>query len=322
MGSGLVSAPQRAARILHVITGLDVGGAETSLLKLLATLDRSGFEPAVVSLKGHGPIAKKITELDVPVYSARIREPGAKLAGLRELLRTIRLWSPDLIQGWMYHGNLAALALARLAPGRPPAIWNVRHSIDRLNDEKKSTRWVIRAGSLCSRRAVRIVYNSQVSAQQHECLGYSQRGTIVIPNGFDIDCFKPSAEHRRQMREHLGISTNAFVAGMIARYHPMKDHPNFIAAAKQVRAAHRLNISAGPSGCVRFSRRASLTVAKQLQEIATTSTIDASGASPAGFQARATRNPVPGSLAARWGRLGSVFLSGGSFDPFMALLQL
>ena len=63
MGSGLVSAPQRAARILHVITGLDVGGAETSLLKLLATLDRSGFEPAVVSLKGHGPIAKKITEL-------------------------------------------------------------------------------------------------------------------------------------------------------------------------------------------------------------------------------------------------------------------
>ena len=138
----------------------------------------------------------------------------------------------------MYHGNLAALALARLAPGRAPAIWNVRHSIDRLNDEKKSTRWVIRAGSLCSRRAVRIVYNSQVSAQQHECLGYSQRGTIVIPNGFDIDCFKPSAEHRRQMREHLGISTNAFVAGMIARYHPMKDHPNFIAAAKQVRAAH------------------------------------------------------------------------------------
>ena len=238
MGTSVGSAPRRAARILHVITGLDVGGAETSLQKLLATLDRSRFEPSVVSLKGHGTMAKKIARLDVPVYSARIHEPGARLAGLRELFRTVGPWAPDLIQGWMYHGNLAALAFARLAPGRPPAIWNVRHSIDRLKDEKTSTRWVIRAGSLFSRRARRIIYNSHISSQQHERLGYSQHGTIVIPNGFDTDCFKPSAEHRRHIRETLGISADAFVAGIVARYHPMKDHPVFIEAAKQVRAAH------------------------------------------------------------------------------------
>ena len=105
MGTSVGSAPRRAARILHVITGLDVGGAETSLQKLLATLDRSRFEPAVVSLKGHGTMAKKIARLDVPVYSARIHEPGARLAGLRELFRTVGPWAPDLIQGWMYHGR-------------------------------------------------------------------------------------------------------------------------------------------------------------------------------------------------------------------------
>ena len=236
-GDVRTETPHFSTRVMHVITGLDVGGAEVSLLKLLATLDRSAFESAVVTLKGTGTVAEQIMSLEIPVYSANIRTQGIRVGNLRQLLRTVSSWRPELIQGWMYHGNLAASTLSRLMKGRLPVAWNVRHSIDRLAEEKTRTRWVIRAGALVSRQATRIIYNSHVSAQQHERIGYNRCRTVVIPNGFDPDSFRPSAERRRSLCDELEISKNTIVVGMVARYHPMKDHNNFLEAAKRIQAA-------------------------------------------------------------------------------------
>ena len=137
----------------------------------------------------------------------------------------------------MYHANLAS-TLAGLTRCRLPVVWNVRHSVDRLEDEKTRTRGVIKAGALISRQANRIVYNSHLSARQHEQLGYRQSRTVVIPNGFDIGSFRPSTERRRHLRDRLGISDETFAVGLVARYHPMKDHRNFLDAARRIQAIH------------------------------------------------------------------------------------
>ena len=63
-------ADKRPTRILHVITGLDIGGAEISLHGLLASLDRSRFDASVVSLAGRGPIAERISSLGIPVHAS------------------------------------------------------------------------------------------------------------------------------------------------------------------------------------------------------------------------------------------------------------
>ena len=118
----------------------------------------------------------------------------------------------------MYHGNLGALALSGFRRRRPPVLWNIRHSVDRLEQEKRSTRWVIRAGATLSRRPEGIIYNSRVSAKQHERLGYRHDRGVVIPNGFDTDRFQPSQQRRRQQRGTLGIADNQLVVGMVARY--------------------------------------------------------------------------------------------------------
>ena len=61
-------------RVLHVITGLDVGGAEVNLHRLLATLDPTRFEAAVVSLTTAGVMAEKISTLGIPVHALGLRE--------------------------------------------------------------------------------------------------------------------------------------------------------------------------------------------------------------------------------------------------------
>ncbi len=52
----------------------------------------------------------------------------------------------------------------------------------------------------------------------------------VVPNGYDVSRYHPSAAARRVARESLGIPENILLLGMIARWHPQKDHANLISA--------------------------------------------------------------------------------------------
>jgi glycosyltransferase involved in cell wall biosynthesis len=132
----------------------------------------------------------------------------------------------------MYHGNLGALYGAR-GTGRP-VLWNIRQSLGRLADEKTGTALAIRAGALLSRQVRVIVYNSRVSASQHERLGYVADRTRLLPNGFDTQRFRPDPDARGRLRLRIGAPPQARVVGMIARFHPMKDHANFLAAMAQL----------------------------------------------------------------------------------------
>lgn len=216
-----------APRVCHVITALGTGGAETMLWKLLAASEGLRAGATVVSLRDAGTVGPRIRALGVQVEEIGIGAvPGPGHA--RRLRAVVHAARPDVVQGWMYHGNLAALYGAR-GTGRP-VLWNIRQSLGRLADEKPGTALLIRAGALLSRRARVIVYNSRVSAAQHERLGYAADRTRLLPNGFDLHRFRTDPAARGRLRERIGAPPHAHVVGMIARFHPMKDHANFLAA--------------------------------------------------------------------------------------------
>jgi glycosyltransferase involved in cell wall biosynthesis len=100
-----------------------------------------------------------------------------------------------------------------------------------LQNEKKSLQLIIQFGKYISRYPQQIIFVSQTSKAQHEALGYCGDRSCVIPNGFDPDKFAPSASARTKIRAELGLSENTILIGMMARYHPMKDHNNFLQAA-------------------------------------------------------------------------------------------
>lgn len=214
-------------RVIFIITGLATGGAEMMLLKLCSKLDRRRFEPYVISLSDKGVIGPRIEALGIPVYALGMRPGRPSLTGLLRLRKLVSTLRPNLVQGWMYHGNLAA----SLAAGSAPVVWGIRQSFYGLDKERVLTRWVIRLSAVISQYPRTIAYNSRTSARQHEAFGFDTSRTCIIPNGFDTEVFRPDENARIGIRQELGLGDDVILIGLIGRYHPMKDHRNFLNAA-------------------------------------------------------------------------------------------
>lgn len=221
-------------KICHIITGLSIGGAETTLYNLLNSGLGSENEVTVISLSDTGDFGDRLRVLGIKVYALGMKRripPTFTLFRLRKLM--IRL-QPDLIQGWMYHGNFAAAFAAWLAPSNPGLIWNIRQCLYSLGAEKLLTQQVVKATRHFSTHADAIIYNSRLARQQHEAFGFAATRSQVIANGFKLENLQPRIEQRATTRFSLGMSAGCLVVGHVARYHPMKDHATFLRASIQV----------------------------------------------------------------------------------------
>ena len=221
-------------KILHIITDLDTGGAEMMALKLIDAL-KSSMNSCVIVLMGRGTLSPQLDDLNVPVRYLELA-PGCipGLNAIRKLVCFVREFRPQVIQGWMYHGNLAACFAKILFYPQPTLIWNIRQTLYLLDNEKGLTELIIKIGARVSWIPSRIIYNSTLSATQHETLGYAKNKRIVIPNGFDLDAFRPDPVQRTKLRTQLGIPPNVQLVGHVARFHPMKGHTTMLCAARMV----------------------------------------------------------------------------------------
>ena len=222
-------------RILFFVSGLPTGGAEMRLLSLLASMDHQRFQSGVVCLLDEGDIGQNIMDLGIPLYTLRLNRG---IAGLQQVSSIIDDFQPDLVQGWMYHANLLALLGTRWAGQPCPVLFGIRNALSDWQNEKWTTRAVIRLNALLSRFARQVVFPSTASAEQHRAIGFARGNVTVIPNGFDCLHFFPDDADRQAFRQTLGISDNTILIGLVARYHPVKDHAGFLEAAALVLRNH------------------------------------------------------------------------------------
>jgi glycosyltransferase involved in cell wall biosynthesis len=232
-GAGLPvnGKPMRPISILWLISGLEYGGAEMMLYKLLSRMDKTRFTVQVISMIDPGSFSGKIEELGVPLQSLGMRRGIPNPMGVVRLVRLLRQSRPDVIQTWMYHADLIGGLAAKLAGGIPVA-WGIRQS--NLSDHG-SRRLTIYTMKMCARMSewfpARIVCCSEASQRVHTALGYAPENMIVIPNGFDLSAFKPDPLARESVRAELGIPTDAPLIGLVGRFDRQKDHRNFVYAA-------------------------------------------------------------------------------------------
>jgi len=224
--------------VLHLITGLRTGGAERALYNLLNGGLADRFDNQVVSLSDEGTIGPQIRNIGVPVSTLGMRRGFPTYSSLLKLNRIVKEVQADIIQGWMYHGNLVANLAHFLTTDKTMLVWNIRQSLYELSNEKLLTRQVIRACRLFSSAPDVILYNSRLSQKQHGRFGYSSKKSLVIPNGIDIHRFSFSYTSCQRIRSELGIPYDALVVGNVGRLHPMKDHPLFLRAAAALAASN------------------------------------------------------------------------------------
>lgn len=225
---------QRPIRVAHLITGLGSGGAEAMLCKLCLHMDRSRFENRVYALTEGGLVAEQLRAAGIPVVSLGSRRGTVDPRAIWRLWRALRAYRPDLLQTWLYHADLLGTLVAPLA-GIPHLAWNIRCSDMDFSHYSRLTRLVVSLCAILSHRPDRVVVNSEHGRRVHEMrLGYHPRRWDVIPNGFDLEHFRPAPEMRARLRRELGVPENCLLAGLVARFDPMKDHRGFLQAARSV----------------------------------------------------------------------------------------
>jgi glycosyltransferase involved in cell wall biosynthesis len=216
-------------RVLHISTGLNVGGAEMMLYRILQARDPADSHH-VVSLIDVGLTGQKIAKLGIEPRALGMRRVPNPLK-LIELARMIAEVRPDVVQTWMYHADLIGGLAARLA-GCTRVAWGIHnYTLDPATTHRTTKLIVAALARLSPFVPDAIVCVSQASEVHHVSMGYDARKFVIIPNGFDCTEFQPNEATRREMRRELGLADEHVLIGMVARIAPQKDHPNFIRAA-------------------------------------------------------------------------------------------
>ncbi len=222
-------------KIIHIITGLSTGGAEMMLYKLLSQINSDEFESEVISLTDAGSVADKIRSLGVPIHTLGMKRGNPFPFALIKLTLLLREKKPDLIQTWMYHSDLIGGLAAKLAGGIK-IVWNIRQADIGTESHKRSAIWTVKVcEKISSWLPDKIICCSHAALEFHTSLGYAKEKMFVIPNGFDLDTFHPDRNSRKSVRKELGLGEEVCLIGLVARFHPQKDHRNFIQAAELIR---------------------------------------------------------------------------------------
>ena len=262
-------------RILHVISGLGVGGAETVLIQLAGALAGRGMAQHVVSLSGTAPLAARLDAGGVPLTRLDLTRPVGLAGALPQLVGLTRRFRPDVIQGWMYHGDIVSTLVHRFAPGRcrRRLMWGIRCSNMDLDRHAR----LIRAEALLSRAPDIVVVNSAAGADAHLAHGYRPRRLEIIANGIDTGRFRPDAAQRAAQRKALGIADGRRVAINVARVDPMKDHAGLLAAVRELPDLLLLLVGAGTEALTLPDNARTLGVREDIPALLTAADIIVSG---------------------------------------------
>ena len=223
-------------RIMHVITGLDTGGAEKMLTDLAITNHHADESQLLVSLLPGGARYNNLVQAGVQVKEVGLVRGRPGLRGLLRLVELIRTEKPDIIQSWMYHADLYSLIALMLSGRRRQTrlYWGIRCSNMDTTQYGLTLRLVIRLCVWLSFLPNGIIANSVEGRNWHLHIGYRPKLFSIIDNGLDISLHQTTPALREEARAELDIDREAFVIGALARNDPMKDYPSLLTTLEKL----------------------------------------------------------------------------------------
>lgn len=216
-------------KITHVIVGLNVGGAELMLKRLVEGLGaEAGTQHSVISLTDIGVVGRKLEASGVEVMALGMQNVWSLPATFLRLRRALKRQQPDIVQTWMYHADFIG-GLAARSVGIDQVVWNVRNTY--LTGRGAFNLAFRKLCSFVSRHVPReIIYVSHSARREHLNAGYHPERGVVIGNGFDVGLYSFSSDNRLRYRSELGLDDSDFAVFSVGRCVPAKDHPTFVRA--------------------------------------------------------------------------------------------
>ena len=235
-------------KVLHLITGLGTGGAEAMLVKLISC-ETDPDSQIVVSLSKGGNNKIALQKLGVRVFELDLKRWWALPVQLFKVRQLLVKESVNVVHAWMYHAALFSCLLAFFSWKKQHRVWlwNIRHSLQQLGNEKAAIRLIIRLLGKLSWFPALIIFNSQKSIAEHQVYWKMGQRVCFLPNGFDTEMWQPQTKGEAQLTslrltlgDHLlrnmkghAVSDTRWL-GHVGRVHPMKNHIGLIAAFEEL----------------------------------------------------------------------------------------
>jgi glycosyltransferase involved in cell wall biosynthesis len=232
-------------KVLHVIPSLGQGGAERVLANLLSS-QRLSVDHHILSLLGDEPFFR----FDAPVETLGLTKKSSSArapAKLHQLRRAVNRIAPDVVHGWLYHGNAFSVFASGLGI---PILWSIHNTTLSATNSKRSTRLLDRACAAVSKCVpTRILYCSETARQVHESNGYAPSRSVVVYNGIDLCAFRFDILQRINVRSALGLTDHEFAIAAIGRFDPQKNHALIAKAFARVAASAHARLLLVGAGC-------------------------------------------------------------------------
>jgi len=217
-------------RILHLIDGLKIGGAEVLLRDLVSGLRDAGFQVSV-GFSTPGPVRDSIHDMGISLtrLPRLMRVDPVLFIGMCQLIRRER---PQIVHTHLFKSDFHGRLAARLC--KVPVIVSTAHNIDAW------ARWALLGYlyGLTAQLADRIIAVSDEVRDFQILYAHTPAVKIVtINNGVNVSMFENQIENGRAVREELGLNEAAPVIGIVGRLERQKDHNTFLDAAAHLKQA-------------------------------------------------------------------------------------
>ena len=218
-------------KITHIIVGLNLGGAELMLKRLIATHRQNpDYDHRVISLTELGKVGEDLLAMGVPVCALGMRNGLDVFRTFARLRSQLAANKPDIVQTWMYHADLLG-GLAARSLGVRYIVWGIRTTEIRAGGARV-TRLIRKVCAFLSPHIPsKIICAADAARQLHEAVGYSASKMLVIPNGFDLERLAATREQVASVRQQAGLTAEQRVIGSVGRFNAVKDQRNFVLAA-------------------------------------------------------------------------------------------
>ena len=172
-------------QITFISTGLNEGGAENMLYKVINNLNKTVFDINVISLGVDGHYKQKILDLNIPVEDLDLKNKFS-IKKLITLAQLIKKYDPKIVQTWMYHADFLGGLIVKLS-SNAKIFWGLRNSTLSIRDSSFS---VIFSRLICIPLSFfipdLIISCSRTSIKIHKKLGYKNDLFHYVPNGLNI----------------------------------------------------------------------------------------------------------------------------------------
>ncbi|MGI6549670.1 MAG: glycosyltransferase [Syntrophomonadales bacterium] len=220
-------------RVLQVIGGGEIGGAERHLLTLMRLMDREKFTPELLCLC-QGPFAGVCRKEGITTHEIVMRHK-LDLATVAPIRRLIREQEIDLVHTHGVRANLVARMAGRAE--KVPVVTTF-HSVLRYDYSTSAEAAVARILTrLTNNRTDRFIAISGAIKEDLAAMGVTPDRIEIIYNGLDVSLLTPG-ESPDNVKKSLGITPGQRVVAMVGRLHAVKGHIYLLQAAQRIVTQH------------------------------------------------------------------------------------